>query len=92
MLLRRRQKESGRFLLCFDSACDGDENSNFSSEGEVEGKLLGEGEEGGSGHSHCCVVCSVVMSHDRGCGSWWLHHALQVQPEYEDTSSWPASA
>ena len=56
MLLRRPQKESGRFLLCFDSACDGNENSDFSSEGEVEGKLLGEGEEGGSGNSHCCVV------------------------------------
>ena len=92
MLLCHGWKESDRLLECIDSACDGNEDSDFSSEGEVEEKLLGEGEEGGSGNSHCCVVFSVAISHDYGCGGWRLHRALQVQPEYEDSNSWPASA
>ena len=73
MLLCHGWKESDRLLECIDSACDGNEDSDFSSEGGVEEKLLGEGEEGGSGNSHCCVVCSAAMSHDHGRGGWWLH-------------------
>ena len=73
MLLCHGWKESDRLLECIDSACDGNEASDFSSAGEVEEKLLGEGEEGGSGNSHCCVVSSVAISHDYGCGGWRLH-------------------
>ena len=39
-----------------DSFRDGKENSEFRSVGEVEGKLVGEGEDGGSGNLHCCIV------------------------------------
>ena len=73
MLLCYGWKESDRLLECIDSVCDGNENSDVSSEGEGEGKLLGEGEEGGSRNSHCCVVFSVAMTLDSGHGGWRLH-------------------
>ncbi len=39
-----------------DSARDGKENGEFRSVGEVEGKLVGEGEDGGGRYSHCHIV------------------------------------
>jgi hypothetical protein len=42
--------------LQVNSACDGNENGDFRSVGEIEGKLLAEGEEGGGGNSHCHIV------------------------------------